>query len=714
MATLFMDNAVVYGTAAHMTDGMYAEENFVNIVTENGLTAFSILDNGNFRYVLPATKSTMFWAFRFKQKTLPSTNAACGYVSFRDGLNNNVCTLWVDTTGRLVFSLGGPGGTDIVRSVGPVIKADTFHHIELKLVRHATTGSIEVRMDDSSSPTMSATNVNTGSVDISQIVVGRTSPGPGTFVTDIHVWDTTGTRNNNFLGDVGVATLWPNEDVETGWTPRYRHNIGAGILDLRNLGNGDVGISAEDSSTLELGSGDYTVETFVRFNSLPLTNTRAVIIGKWNDTLAPTDQRSWQLSKCGPTLNGGNLEFRVSTTGINEITLFSTPWSPELNRWYHLAVSRSSGQTMLFIDGVMQGVPQTDGNTYFDGSARLSIGCQIFTSGAGTQITSGPAVQGWLDETRITKSFARYTSNFTPTTVPFGRSVGTDAQFANVTLLAGWDSTFQDESSINRTLTGRGAFGTSFQPSIMVTDDGSFQYQTINAEDTPAFGPPRDDTFISASLYFATGILTLGAVPLNNETVTINGQAYTFKNTLTSAFDVKIGADMATSLANLAHAINDDTGEGTLYGTGTTPNVDVTATGLPSPQMMVTARVAGTGGNSITTTETLSNGSWSGATLSGGASIPGPSSFRLTRMPPGVTTIRSVMAITRGYKTDAGTATMKTSFVGPAGTTTDGATDAMTVNPTYRTDVFEADPDTSGPITPATLLQARLRYTRVS
>src|SRR6185503_8524135 len=188
---------------------------------------------------------------------------------------------------------------------------------------------------------------------------------------------------------------------------------------------------------------------------------------------------------------------------------------------------------------------------------------------------------------------------------------------------------------------------------------------------------------------------------------------YTFKTVLASAFDVLIGVDMATTLANLAHAINDDSGEGTLYGTGTTPNVDVFATGMVSPQMMVTARVAGTGGNSITVAETL-DGSWDHATLTGGASIPGPSSFRLTRMPVGVTTIRSVMAVTRAYKTDAGTAKMKTTFVGPAGATIDGAEYSMTVNPTYRTDVFELDPDTSGPITPATVLQARLRYTRTA
>src|SRR6185503_6207853 len=259
MATLFMDNGVIYGTSAHMTDGMYAETFGTTITTEDGLTAFSIAPNGSDRYVLPANKSTLFWAFRFKQTTIPSVNANSGYVSFRDGLNNNVCTLWVDTTGRLVFSLGGVGGSDIVRSVGPVIKADTFHHIELKLVRHASAGSIEVRMDDSSIPTMSATGVNTGSSDIAQIVFGNTGSGPGTFITDIHIWDTTGTRNNNFLGDVGI--------------------------------------SAEDSPTLELGSGDYTLETFVRFNSLPTASNRAIILGKWNDSLVPTDQRSYQLSK---------------------------------------------------------------------------------------------------------------------------------------------------------------------------------------------------------------------------------------------------------------------------------------------------------------------------------------------------------------------------------------------------------------------------------
>ncbi|MBR2505963.1 MAG: hypothetical protein IKB70_03390 [Bacilli bacterium] len=118
----------------------------------------------------------------------------------------------------------------------------------------------------------------------------------------------------------------------------------------------------------------------------------------------------------------------------------------------------------------------------------------------------------------------------------------------------------------------------------------------------------------------ATGTLTGTENFSANETVTVGVQTYTFKSTLSTpavAYEVKVGADLATSLANLAKAINVSGTAGTDYGEGTLANALCTAKAT-STTVVVTAKEFGTAGNSIATTETASNASWGGATLASG------------------------------------------------------------------------------------------------
>lgn len=719
MATLFMDNAEIYGVPAATLDGMYAEATGFSLEIIDNLPSFAFRNNaGRLRRPLTALTSTIFTAGRMRMSVLPVANYQSAVLRLCDV--DNVCTasMWVDTTGRIVISRGEPtaGGTELVRSIGPVIKANTWQHIEIKWVI-GNSGTVEVRVDDSSIPVITYSGDTMFSAAPAQLTWGGQGGGMDTFWTDLHVWDTTGTRNINFLGDVAVATLWPNADVETGWTPNYRRKIGTGILSMVTADPNCLTMA--DSASLELGSGDFTIETFLRWDTLPTNANRSVIFGKWvtvDDFAGPVEQRSYELSKCGPGLNTGNIEFRISTSGTAGTvqTIISQPWAPELDRWYHVAVSRASGQTMLFIDGIMQGVPQADANVYFSGTAPAVLGATVNTFFGSLNTVANTKTRAWYDETRLSL-MARYLANFTPTTIAFGRSIAGDPNFATVSLLMGYDNGIGDESSFARQVNGTGNQFSSIFPVAILPDDGFFQYQTINQEDTLAHGPPRDDTSISAALYRATGVLTAGGIPANGNTVTIGDVSpitYTFKTTLAVADDVLIGASPAASLFNLYSAINGAAGSGTLYGAGTTPHTEVFATQLPGPQIQISANIAGTDGNDIGTTRVGANLAFSDPTLTGGADIPGPSSFRLSRMPVGVTVVRSVMSVTRAYKTEAGPAKMKTNLVGPNGTITEGLERTLPVEPAYTTEVFEADPDTAGVLTPATLLTGRIQFNR--
>jgi hypothetical protein len=116
----------------------------------------------------------------------------------------------------------------------------------------------------------------------------------------------------------------------------------------------------------------------------------------------------------------------------------------------------------------------------------------------------------------------------------------------------------------------------------------------------------------------ATQTLTIGTLPLDATTVTIGTIVYTFKTTLTpTAYQVLLGGSIANACENLAFAINATGDAGTDYAAGIGAHSQVTATNTATT-VVITARDVGTGGNSIVTTETLADGSWAAATMSGG------------------------------------------------------------------------------------------------
>jgi hypothetical protein len=123
----------------------------------------------------------------------------------------------------------------------------------------------------------------------------------------------------------------------------------------------------------------------------------------------------------------------------------------------------------------------------------------------------------------------------------------------------------------------------------------------------------------------AYNTLTFTGVQTNNQTVVIGAKTYTWKTALTGAAnEVFIGANSGACASNLFDAITDNTpNEGTTYGTGTTANADFTAT-LNGSVVTVTALVAGTGGNNIST---FTNGSsnitflYSGVSRYGGETL---------------------------------------------------------------------------------------------
>lgn len=718
MATLWVEGFDHYGAgtvgAANMLAGTWAQLPSIGITgidtpawgARTGQYSFKNQDDATpARRVLPASTSAVIVAMGYSVDFLPALNNQGNIVSFRDSGNLVIAQLICQSTGAL--SLQDTHNTVIVEAQNPIILAEDWQFLEMKIDISGGT----FRLDVDGTTVINANSLSLGSNNVAQIGFLQGPNGTGTIRTqwmdDVITRDTSGSRNNDFEGDLRVATLFPDSDgAAQGWTPRPRKKIGTGILNNTVAGSG---VAAMTATATNLGSGDFTIESFVRFLALPTVANKAVIFGKWDEV---NNHRSYQLYLGGPSLDSGFTTFRISTDGLagTVAKIISWPWAPELDQWYHVAIVRTSGETLFFIDGIQQGLPVADTNTYFVGAEVTALGVQIDASSVTAPVTANTSFQGFMDEFRLTVGFARYTSDFTPTVVAFPRNVGGDPEFAQVAWLSGFDNGLFDESSFGRTLTAAGS-AAAYTP-----DDGDFAYQTINEP------VPIDDNFIEAPLTPATGILTFSATPGNGETVTVgtytssgsHAAVYTFKTAISTAFDVLIGASATTALASLVAAINLASGAGTTYGTGTVINNDVVASTLPATQMLVTATVPGTAGNSIASTETLANGAWGGSTLAGGIDIPGFSEFGFQRPPNETTVIKSVTIVQRSLKTDSGTCKVKAALVGALGGVEQGTEQTLTTSASYYQDTFETDPDTAGDLTPSTIISCRARFNRTA
>lgn len=124
------------------------------------------------------------------------------------------------------------------------------------------------------------------------------------------------------------------------------------------------------------------------------------------------------------------------------------------------------------------------------------------------------------------------------------------------------------------------------------------------------------------AMAFATSTLTSTGTFTDTQTVTIGGKVYTAQTTLTDVDgNFLIGADQTASHLNLLRAINLGAGAGTLYATSTTIHPLVTATSSDGTHTIIKAKVAGAQGNLITTTETLTNASWTSTVMASGSGV---------------------------------------------------------------------------------------------
>ena len=109
---------------------------------------------------------------------------------------------------------------------------------------------------------------------------------------------------------------------------------------------------------------------------------------------------------------------------------------------------------------------------------------------------------------------------------------------------------------------------------------------------------------ISVAGVQAQGTLTIAEPVTTTDQFTIGLIQYTMITTPVAAYDIAIGADEAASKVNIVAAINASGTPGTEYFAGTLANPLVSAAAFVGDDCVLTARLAGTAGNSIVSAET--------------------------------------------------------------------------------------------------------------
>ena len=195
-----------------------------------------------------------------------------------------------------------------------------------------------------------------------------------------------------FDGSNGSTTITDSSTLASNWVTTGANatldtsekKFGTASL---NLAAGSYVRSSAAGSNFSFGTSAWTIEFWVRHPAI----NGAILSASAGTTLS---------IEC--LFNFPSSSFYRFTTPVGTVTSADLTFS-NLGVWNHIALCRSGSSTKLFLNGTQIGTTQTDNTNY--SSTEFQIGDSNFS--------------GRVDELRITKGVARYTSNFTAPTASF-------------------------------------------------------------------------------------------------------------------------------------------------------------------------------------------------------------------------------------------------------------------------------------------------------
>ena len=269
----------------------------------------------------------------------------------------------------------------------------------------------------------------------------------GTSVLTCNTSTITDQSSNNFAiiknGDTKVIP-WSVYDH----TPAYIS--GSAYFD----GSGDYLQTTSYLPELNPSSGDFTIEFWVYAGSSARQD--------WVNL-----QASSGFNRILVYYNSGTIQYVAGSTGAASTRISQAVSSSQLlNTWHHIALSRESGSSKLFLDGVQIGSTYADSHVWTN-----DLQLTAFRDPNGSTYATG-----YISDLRIVKGTAVYTSDFTPPTEPL-------TDITNTSLLLKFDNgkVYDLLQSNSLTLVGDAKSSTTqakFASTSSVSFDGTGDYLT--------------------------------------------------------------------------------------------------------------------------------------------------------------------------------------------------------------------------------------------
>lgn len=167
-------------------------------------------------------------------------------------------------------------------------------------------------------------------------------------------------------------------------------------------------LSLLNNSIFDFNMVAFTVEAWVNVTATPINdpggNPIGGILGFHNGTT--TNWGLWLYAHpASSTIS--YLAFETNLAGVSQSRLSNSGLSLPYNTWHHFSVSRDSNGTYLGVNGTIYQRPAITQNVLTNGS-QGRVGAHLAYS------SWQRPLNGYIQDLRVTRGVARYTSNYTP------------------------------------------------------------------------------------------------------------------------------------------------------------------------------------------------------------------------------------------------------------------------------------------------------------
>jgi len=342
-------------------------------------------------------------AFTVEAWIYKTTAAIQGIASIQNASNGWTLRINADNTVQIFY----PASSSVTTT--GTVKLNAWTHVAA--VRVANTVTVYINGVSAGSGSFGAETDS-----LSALAIGLERDGTNPFlgyISDLRVIKGTSVYTTNFTPPTsplpnitatpaGLLLNFTNGGIVDAHSTTIMETVGGSQLRTATKKYGAASLSFSGSGqylnvpagnpTLQLLTGDFTVEFWMYGNSV-------------SSTCSLVDNRNPDTANAGFDISLTSSVLRFTTSGTAFITGGTTLSN---STWYHVALTRSGNSFKLFLNGTQEG-------TTYSGSSTQNFTNSNFRIGSG----ANGAFNGYIDEVRITKGFARYTANFTAPTSQF-------------------------------------------------------------------------------------------------------------------------------------------------------------------------------------------------------------------------------------------------------------------------------------------------------